>query len=214
MADRKKAKKKAVKQQPSKSRMKAKTSAKAASKPAGKTKTAAKKKLAPKIDPLNRKQYTSITPMLTVKDVRGAAEFYSRAFGFSVRGIMNGPGGAAMHAELRLRDTTLMLSPEAPQMQNLSARSIGGTPVSLYILVENVDAVFGTAVSAGGKVLMPVMDMFWGDRCCMIADPEGNRWMVATHKAEPTAAQMQQAMSQMEQAGQGGTAAAAAAREK
>ena len=101
-----------------------------------------------------------------------------------------------------------MLSPEERQQNSLSANSIGNTPVTLYVLVENADEIFASAVGAGGKVLMPVMDMFWGDRCGMVADPDGNKWMIATHKSEPTEAQMAEAMRQMQQ--QGPQAAAAA----
>jgi PhnB protein len=192
----------------------AKMTAKSTAKAKAATKTVSKKptRKAPKIDPLNRKQYTSVTPMLTVKDIHRAVDFYTRAFGFSVRGIMNGPDGRALHAEIRLRETTIMLSPESPEMHSLGASTIGGTPVTLYVLVEDVDRVFNNAVSAGGQVLMPVMDMFWGDRCFMVADPDGNKWMGATHKGEPTEAEMAAAMkAQMEAAPQSQTAAASAA---
>jgi len=176
-------------------------SAKPATKKAAKpSKPAVRKTAAPKIDPLNRKQYGAMSPMLAVSDIHKAVDFYKKAFGFSVRGVMDTPQGA-LHAELRLRETTLMLSPEAPKQGNLSANSIGNTPATLYVLVENVDGTFNTAVAAGGKVLMPVMDMFWGDRCAMIGDPDGNKWMIATHKAEPTEAQMAEAMQQMAQQG-------------
>lgn len=169
----------------------AKKSAKPAKKPA------ARKAAAKKIDPLNRKEYTSVTPLLTVKDIRRAADFYVKALGFKLRGIMEAPDGSAVHAELRLRDTTLMLSPECAEEQAFGARTIGGTPVTLYLLVENADSTFNSAVAAGGQVLMPLMDMFWGDRCGMVSDPEGHKWMIATHKAEPTPAQMQAAMKEM-----------------
>jgi PhnB protein len=134
--------------------------------------------------------------MLAVRDVRRAAEFYKNAFGFTVRGVMDSPQGA-IHAELRLRDTTLMLSPENRQQNNLSASTIGNTPATLYILVDDVDKVFARAVTAGAQVSMPVMDMFWGDRCGQVSDPDGNKWMIATHKAEPTEAEMAEAMRQM-----------------
>ena len=166
-----------------------------------------KKTAAPKIDPLNRKEYRSVTPMLAVSNVRRAIHFYTNAFGFTVRQVMDSPQGI-LHAELVLRDTKLMLSPEERQHNSLSANSIGNTPVTLYVLVENADEIFASAVGAGGKVLMPVMDMFWGDRCGMVADPDGNKWMIATHKSEPTEAQMAEAMRQMQQ--QGPQAAAAA----
>jgi uncharacterized glyoxalase superfamily protein PhnB len=188
--------------------MAARKKAKTAKKPA------ARKPAAKKIDPLNRKQYTSLTPMLTVQDVRRAVDFYTKAFGFKVRGMMEGPGGMVMHAELRLRDTTLMLGPESAEQHTYGARSIGGTPVTIYVLVANADATFNDAIAAGGQVLMPVMDMFWGDRCGMVGDPDGNKWMIATHKANPTAKQMQAAMkAQMENPSGGQTASAAAASE-
>jgi PhnB protein len=137
-----------------------------------------------------------MTPMLAVRDVRRAAEFYQKAFGFKLRGIMDSPMGA-VHAELRLRDTTLMLSPENPHQHSLSAGSIGNTPATLYILVDDVDKLFAQAVAAGAQVQMPVTDMFWGDRCGQVGDPDGNKWMIATHKSEPTEAQMAEAMKQM-----------------
>ncbi len=170
-------------------------SAKSAKKAAKPTRKVARKK-APKIDPLNRNQYSSMTPMLTVRDVRRAADFYTSAFGFKIRGIMDSPQGP-VHAELRLRDTTLMLSPESRAQQSLSANTIGNTPATLYILVEDVDDVFHRALAAGAKVLMPVGDMFWGDRVATIADLDGNKWMIATHKATPTEAEMREAMARM-----------------
>ena len=185
-------------------------SAKSAKKTTAKPARPASRKTAPKIDPLNRKNYGALTPMLAVSDVRRAADFYARAFGFTVKGIMDSPMGA-IHAELRLRDTTLMLSPESRQQNNLSANSIGNTPATLYVLVDSVDTTFTNAVAAGAKVLMPVMDMLWGDRCATVSDPDGNKWMVATHKSEPTEAQMAEAMKQMAAQGPGGDHIAAGA---
>jgi PhnB protein len=183
-------------------------SAKPAKKQASKaSRPAARKPAAPKIDPLNRKQYGALTPMLVVRDIPRAVNFYKNALGFTVRGVMDGPQGP-MHAELRLRDTTLMLSPESREQQSLSAASIGDTPTTLYILVDDVDTVFAGAVAAGAKVSMPVMDMFWGDRCGQITDPEGNKWMIATHKSEPTEAEMAESMRRMSQQPQATAAAA------
>jgi PhnB protein len=167
---------------------KTKTAAKSAKKPA--------RKAARKIDPLNRKTYRSVTPMLAVADVRRAMNFCTTAFGFKVKSVMDTPRGV-VHAELTLRDTTIMLSPEEYRQNNLSANSIGNTPVTLYILVDNADNVFNSAVAAGGRALMPVADMFWGDRCGVVADPDGNKWMIATHKSEPSEAEMAEAMRRM-----------------
>ena len=102
-----------------------------------------------KVDPLNKKLYGSVTAMLTVTDVKAAAAFYQKAFGFAKRAIMNGPDGKAIHAELTLRGTTLMLGPEMPQMGSRSAKTIGASPTSLYLLTENVDKVVAKAIKLG-----------------------------------------------------------------
>ena len=149
-----------------------------------------------KIDPLNKKLYGSVTAMLTVTDVKAAAAFYQKAFGFAKRGIMNGPDGKAIHAELTLRGTTLMLGPEIPQMGSRSAKTIGASPTSLYLLTENADKVVAKAVKLGAASKGPVMDMFWGDRCGTVVDPDGYIWMVATHIAEPTPKEMKKKMKE------------------
>ena len=149
-----------------------------------------------KIDPLNKKLYSPITAMLTVSDIKAAAAFYQKAFGFTKRGIMNGPDGKAIHGELTLRGTTIMLTPEMPQMGSRSAKSVGASPSSLYLLTENVDKVVAKAVKLGATAKGSVMDMFWGDRCGTVVDPDGYTWMVATHKAEPTPQEMQKRMKE------------------
>ena len=149
-----------------------------------------------KIDPLNKKQYGAVTAMLTVADVKAAVSFYQKAFGFAKRGIMNGPDGKPMHAELTLRGTTLMLGPENPERGTRSAKTLGASPVTLYLTTENVEKVVATAVKLGGTPTMPVMDMFWGDRCGIVVDPDGYPWMVGTHIAEPTPQEMNKAMKE------------------
>jgi PhnB protein len=152
--------------------------------------------MAKKIDPLNKKLYSPVTAMLTVTDVKAAADFYQKAFGFAKRGIMNGPDGKAIHAELTLRGTTLMLGPEMPQMGSRAAKSIGASPTSLYMLTENVDKTVAKAVKLGAALKGQVMDMFWGDRCGTVVDPEGYNWMIATHVAELTPKEMQLKMKE------------------
>ena len=150
-----------------------------------------------KIDPLNKKNYGAITVALTVTDLPAAANFYKKAFGFAARGpVMKGPDGKPMHAELVLRGTTLMLGPEFLP-RNRGAKNLGGSPATLYVLVENVDRVVGKAVKLGAVAQGPVMDMFWGDRVGTVVDPEGNTWMVATHVANPPPAERNKAMKQM-----------------
>src|SRR6202790_1011805 len=149
-----------------------------------------------KIDPLNKKLYGSVTAILTVTDVKAAADFYQKAFGFTKREMMNGPDGKAIHADLTLRGTTLMLGPEMPQMGGRGAKAVGASPTSLYLLTENVDKTVAKAVKLGAATKGPVMDMFWGDRVGTLVDPEGYIWMVATHIAEPTPKEMQQKMKE------------------
>jgi PhnB protein len=162
-----------------------------------------------KIDPLNKKQYGAVTAMLTVSDLPAAAAFYQKAFGFSKRGIMNGPDGKPMHAELTLRGATLMLGPESPTMGRRSAKTLGASPASLYIYTENVDKVVEKAIRLGATAQGPVLDMFWGDRCGTVVDPDGYLWMVSTHKTEPSATEMKKKMvEQMEQMKQQAAAAA------
>lgn len=151
---------------------------------------------AKKIDPLNKKMYGAVSTVLTVGDVKAAATFYQKAFGFEKRGIMNGPDGKPMHAELALRGTTLMLGPEMPQMGQKSAKSVGHSPATLYLLTENVDKTVAKAIKLGATAKGPVMDMFWGDRCGTIEDPEGYAWMVSTHVSEPTPKEMMAKMKE------------------
>src|SRR5438270_11457182 len=96
-----------------------------------------------KIDPLNKKQYGAVSAMLTVSDVKAAVSFYQKALGFEKRGIMNGPDGKAVHAELTLRGTTLMLGPG--MVGSKSAKALGGSPASRYLLGEDADKVVATA---------------------------------------------------------------------
>ncbi len=122
---------------------------------------------------------------------------------------MNGPDGKAVHAELTLRGTTLMLGPEMAQMGSRAAKTVGASPTSLYLLTENVDKTVAKAVKLGATLKGQVMDMFWGDRCGAVTDPEGYTWMVATHKAEPTPKEMQQKMKEQMPAQQEARAATA-----
>ena len=148
-----------------------------------------------KIDPLNKKNYGAVSAMLTVTDIKAAVAFYQKALGFEKRGIMNGPGGKPVHAELTLRGTTLMLGPEMQGAQ--SAKTVGASPASLYLLTEDVDRVVAKAVKHGAQARGAVADMFWGDRCGTIVDPEGYTWMIATHIAEPTPQEMNKKMKEM-----------------
>jgi PhnB protein len=116
---------------------------------------------------------------------------------WTAAGTHDGPDGKPMHAELTLRGTTLMLGPENDAMGRRSAKTFGASPASLYIYVENVDKVVDKAAKLGATSQGPVMDMFWGDRCGTVVDPDGYSWMVGTHKAEPSAKEMKKGMEEM-----------------
>ncbi len=149
-----------------------------------------------RVDPLNRENYGAISAMLTVTDIEKTYEFCQQAFGFEGRGIVPGPDGKPVHAELKLRDSVLMLNPECPDQQGHSAKTLGNTPVTLYLYVEDVDSLATQATKAGATLLQPPSDMFWGDRTAMLVDADGNKWMLATHRSEPTIDEMQAAMKE------------------
>jgi len=135
--------------------------------------------------------YHTVTAYLTVNDGARALDFYTRAFGAKEIARMPGPGGKLMHAEFKIGDSHLMLSDEFPGMSSCKApTSLGGTTVSMFLYVPDVDATFRRAVDAGCKVIAPVMDMFWGDRFGKLEDPFGNQWSMATHKEDVSADEM------------------------
>ena len=138
--------------------------------------------------------YHSLTPFLTVRDAARAIEFYKQAFGATERGVMKGPDGKIMHAELVIGDSIIMLSDEWPEFGALSPQSIGGSAMGLHIYIDGVDAAFDRAVKAGAEVEMPVMDQFWGDRYGKLKDPFGHKWSIATHTKDMSADEMKQSM--------------------
>jgi PhnB protein len=130
------------------------------------------------------KGYHSLTPYLVVDDAARAIDFYKRAFGAKETMRMATPGGKISHAELKIGDSMLMLSEEMEGNGNKSPHSLGGSPVGIFLYVDNVDSVFNQAKSAGAKVEMPLADQFWGDRYGKLVDPFGHSWSVATHKED------------------------------
>lgn len=137
--------------------------------------------------------YRTVTPMLMFKDTRKAIEFYKRAFGAEERYAMPGPdGNGVMHAELMIGNSIVMMGDEHPQQSCKSAETAGGSPVSFYLYVENVDEAFRTATGAGAKVDMEVQEMFWGDRMGSVTDPFGYSWSLATHTRDLTPEEIRQ----------------------
>jgi PhnB protein len=125
--------------------------------------------------------YPVLSPSLAVDNAAEAIEFYKRAFGAQERMRMDGPGGTIAHAELEVGGAIVMLSDPFPQASTKPPSDLGGTTVTMFMYVDDVDAVVQRAVDAGATVTMPVDDMFWGDRFGSITDPYGHSWSIATH---------------------------------
>ena len=125
--------------------------------------------------------YHSVTPYLILDDATRALEFYKKALSAVELFRMAAPGGKIGHAEIKIGDSPIMLADESPEMGARSARTIGGSPVSLMVYVEDVDARVAQAVAAGAKLTRPVANQFYGDRTGGIEDPFGYHWYLATH---------------------------------
>ncbi|HKP72394.1 MAG TPA: VOC family protein [Pyrinomonadaceae bacterium] len=131
------------------------------------------------------------TPYLCVKGAANAIEFYKQAFGATEVSRMDSPDGKIAHAEIKVGEATIMLADEFPDMGFNSPQSLGGTPVTLALYFEDVDAVAGRAIAAGAKVLRPVDDQFYGDRAGKFEDPFGHVWMIATHIEDVSAEEVE-----------------------
>jgi PhnB protein len=123
--------------------------------------------------------YHTATPYLVLKDAAKAIGFYKKAFNAVETLRMNGPNGKIMHAEIRIGDSPIMMTEECPEMRGPQA--MGGSPVSLMLYVEDVDAMVEQASAAGARLLRPVKDQFYGDRLGTVEDPFGHTWHIATH---------------------------------
>jgi PhnB protein len=132
--------------------------------------------------------FHAVTPSFTLKNTKKALEFYQKAFGAKVMDsfpTLDGKG--IMHAVMQIGDSLIMMGDEMPGPDSpKSAETTGGSPMCLFIYTPDADAVFKQAVAASGKVIMPMADMFWGDRAGTVQDPFGYQWMIATHTRDMT----------------------------
>lgn len=136
----------------------------------------------------------SVTPHLVCAGAADAITFYKQAFGAVEVGRLPGPQGKLMHAMIRIGDSAVMLVDEFPDRGSLGPKSLKGSPVTIHLYVEDVDATVKRAVAAGAKITMPVEDMFWGDRYGRLEDPFGHSWSIATHLRDVSPEEMQAAM--------------------
>ncbi len=125
--------------------------------------------------------YEAAVPYLSCRNAASAIDFYKKAFGATELMRMPAPNERVGHAELQIGAAKIMLADEFPEMGFRSPQSVGGTPVGIYVYVEDVDALASRAVAAGAKIERPVADQFYGDRSVTLLDPFGHRWFFATH---------------------------------
>ncbi len=131
--------------------------------------------------------FRAITPHLIVDGAGEAIDFYTKAFGAKEVMRMPGPDGkSVMHAELDINDSRIMIADQYPDMGTQGPKTIGGTPVCIHFYCDDVDGMVKQATEAGAELLMPPMDMFWGDRYGKVKDPFGHEWSVATHTKDMT----------------------------
>ena len=139
-------------------------------------------------------QVNALSPHLVCKGAAEAIDFYKKAFDAIEMVRLPGPDGRLIHACIEINGATVLLVDEFPEMGNASPQSLKGTPVTIHLMVKDVDAVSARAIAAGARVIMPVADMFWGDRYGVIEDPFGHRWSIATHLRAMTPDEIQAAM--------------------
>ncbi|WP_343586326.1 VOC family protein [Herbaspirillum sp.] len=149
-----------------------------------------------KVKPIPEGMHT-VTPHLVCAGAADAIEFYKKAFGAVERGRLPGPDGRLMHAQISIGDSYLMLVDEMPECQSVGPKALGGSPISIHLYVEDADAVFAQAVAAGAEVVMPLADMFWGDRYGLVTDPFGHKWSIATHMRDLTSDEIREGASAM-----------------
>jgi len=135
--------------------------------------------------------YHTATPYLIIRGAGDAIEFYKKAFGATELFRFPTPDGKIGHAEIKIGDSPIMLADEYPEMGYKGPATLGGSPVSIMIYVENVDTIFNQAVAAGATVKEAVSDKFYGDRLGTVTDPFGHVWHISTHKEDVSLEEMQ-----------------------
>lgn len=134
--------------------------------------------------------YSTVTPIVAYDDCAGAIEWYKRGLGAQELSRHVGPDGKVMHAEVQVGNARIMM--HDAMMGAKGAKALGGSPVGLWVYVEDCDTLFNRAVNAGGEIKQPMDDQFWGDRCGTFTDPHGIVWSIATHKEDLTTEEMNQ----------------------
>ena len=135
----------------------------------------------------------TVTPHLVVRGAAKAIDFYKKAFDAKEEARLPGPNGMIMHASIRIGDSSVMLMDESPEWKAVGPLSLRGSPVTIHLYVNDADQTFESALKAGAKPIMPMADMFWGDRYGVVEDPFGHSWSIATHTRDVPEKEIQEA---------------------
>jgi PhnB protein len=141
----------------------------------------------------------AVLPHLVVGDAAAAIDFYTKAFGAVEHGRVPGPDGKLIHAALEINGSTVMLNDDFPEMsggKSMTPTSLGGSPVTIHLVVTDVDNQFQKAIDAGATVVMPVEDQFWGDRYGVLQDPFGHQWSMGQPVREVSVEEIEEAVKQ------------------
>lgn len=144
--------------------------------------------------------YHSVTPYLIIKGAAKAIEYYKNAFGATELFRME-HNGQIGHAEIKIGDSPIMLADEQPEMKYLSPQTLGGTPVSIMIYVDDVDTIYKQAIAGGGVEVKAIQDQFYGDRSGTLTDPFGHVWTVATHTEDVSPEEIEKRLAAFKTAG-------------
>ncbi len=161
---------------------------------AAKTQVKSPPKAGAKAAPKKLQELHTVTPHIVCAGAADAIAFYKKAFGATEEMRLPGPDGRLWHARVRIGNSTVMLVDEAPEWGCFGPKALKGSSSTLHLNVQDADAAVERAVAAGAKVIMPVADMFWGDRYGIVEDPFGHRWSLAHHLRDMTPEEIRQAM--------------------
>ncbi|MDD5184664.1 MAG: VOC family protein [Paludibacter sp.] len=139
----------------------------------------------------------ALSTYITIKGCSEAIEFYKKAFDAKEKGRLLMPDGSIGHAEIDIEGSLLMMAEENIEWDNRSPKTLGGSPMSFSLYVKDTDKAFQRAIDAGATIVMPVTDMFYGDRVGQVMDPFGYKWMIGTHIEDMSYEEMQKRSDQM-----------------
>jgi len=138
--------------------------------------------------------FHTVTPRMFVRGAAKAIEFYKQAFDATELDRHADPSGKIVNADIKIGDSIISLAEESPDWGNCGPQSLGGATTIITLNVEDADAVWDQAVSAGAKVIYPIADQFYGYRQGRLEDPFGHLWIISTQIEDVTPEEMNRRM--------------------